>query len=106
MMRAAFREFMGGYDGAGLVEMLVDNIPDPLIGGARKFRNHYTGEQGSNSKLTKSVIEGGKDGSDPLLINVCKMYPSPDGTTFTALGRVYSGVVRTGEKVKVLGEVS
>lgn len=37
----------------------------------------------------------------PLMINVVKLYSTPDGQAFTALGRVYSGSVRTGQKVKV-----
>ena len=37
----------------------------------------------------------------PLMINVVKLYSTPDGQAFTALGRVYSGTVRTGQKVKV-----
>ena len=32
------------------------------------------------------------------------MYNTPDGSNFLALGRIYSGSVRVGQRVKVLGE--
>lgn len=40
----------------------------------------------------------------PLMINVVKLYSSPDGSKFHALGRIYSGTVQTGQRVRVLGE--
>lgn len=40
------------------------------------------------------------------MINVVKLYSTPDGQAFTALGRVYSGAVRTGQKVKVRNNAS
>jgi U5 small nuclear ribonucleoprotein component len=44
------------------------------------------------------------DPRGPLMINVVKLYSEPDGTAFTAFGRVLSGTVRPGTKVKVLGD--
>ena len=38
------------------------------------------------------------------MVNVVKLFPSPDGSTFTAFGRVMSGTVRAGDEVRVLGE--
>lgn len=57
----------------------------------------YTGDQ------TSSVAAAMKkcDPLGALMINVVKLYSTPDGQAFTALGRVYSGSVRTGQKVKV-----
>lgn len=40
----------------------------------------------------------------PLMIQVCKLYSSSDGTSFDAFGRIYSGTVQPGQQVKVLGE--
>ena len=38
------------------------------------------------------------------MIHCVKMYASADGLTFSTFGRVYSGSVKPGEQVRVLGE--
>lgn len=57
----------------------------------------YTGDQASSIAVAMAKC----DPLGPLMINVVKLYSTPDGESFTALGRVYSGAVRTGQKVKV-----
>jgi len=94
MLRAAMMSFFDGDVGNGFVDLCVDNFPDPKIGGWKKLRNCYTGEQ----NITSCDEEG------PLLVNVVKLFSSPDGTGFSALGRIYSGTIKAGDKVKVLGE--
>jgi len=42
--------------------------------------------------------------SGPLVINIVKLYASIDGQSFSAFGRVYSGTIRPGDTVNVLGE--
>lgn len=42
--------------------------------------------------------------SGPLVINVVKLYASIDGQSFSAFGRIYSGTIRPGDTVNVLGE--
>lgn len=57
----------------------------------------YTGDQTSSIAVAMAKC----DPLGPLMINVVKLYSTPDGEAFTALGRVYSGTVKTGQKVKV-----
>lgn len=57
----------------------------------------YTGDQTSPIGVAMAKC----DPLGPLMINVVKLYSTPDGEAFTALGRVYSGAVRAGQKVKV-----
>lgn len=38
------------------------------------------------------------------MIQIVKLYPTPDANEFRAFGRVMSGTVSKGQKVKVLGE--
>jgi 116 kDa U5 small nuclear ribonucleoprotein component len=40
----------------------------------------------------------------PLMMHCVKLYASPNGQSFSAFCRIYSGTVRPGEKVRVLGE--
>lgn len=62
-----------------------------------KITRIYTGDQTSSIAVAMAKC----DPLGPLMINVVKLYSTPDGEAFTALGRVYSGAVRTGQKVKV-----
>lgn len=42
------------------------------------------------------------DPNGPLMVYISKMVPIEDGR-FAAFGRVFSGTVKTGEKVKIIG---
>lgn len=44
------------------------------------------------------------DPNGPLVIHVTKLYSSPDGADFFAYGRVFSGTVKKGDGLTVLGE--
>lgn len=44
------------------------------------------------------------DPKGPLMIQIVKLYPTPDANEFRAFGRVLSGTVTKGQRVKVLGE--
>jgi len=44
------------------------------------------------------------DPNGPLLVHVVKLYSALDGATFHALARVYSGTLKKGNRVRVLGE--
>ena len=55
-----------------------------------------------NTSITKSMMECDPNG--PLMMHIVKLYPTHDGQAFSAFGRIYSGTVRPGDQVKVLGE--
>ena len=38
------------------------------------------------------------------MVHTTKLYPTPDATTFLALGRVVSGTLVAGQDLRVLGE--
>jgi U5 small nuclear ribonucleoprotein component len=44
------------------------------------------------------------DPKGPLMIHICKLYSASDGNSFDAFGRIYSGTIKPGQRVKVLGE--
>jgi len=93
---------LGRYFGypRGLVEMCLRSICSPSEGNLRKLQRHYGGP--TDSPLVRQMTACAADG--PLMMHVMKMYSSPDGTKFSALARVYSGTVRVGQRVRVLGE--
>ena len=43
------------------------------------------------------------DAKGPLMVYVSKMIPSPDKGRFFAFGRVFSGTIRAGMKVRIMG---
>lgn len=98
LLRLVLGQFFG--PATGFVDMLVQHIPNPIEGAKIKVETTYTGSL--DTSLAKSMIECNPDG--PLMIQIVKLYPTPDAGEFRAFGRVLSGTVRKGMKVNVLGE--
>lgn len=44
------------------------------------------------------------DHNGPLMINITKLFTSKDGTVFYSFGRVFSGTIKAGQQIKVLGQ--
>jgi U5 small nuclear ribonucleoprotein component len=55
-----------------------------------------------NTPLAKAMLRC--DPKGPLMVHITKLYPSKDLTHFDAMGRIFSGRVQLGERVKVMGE--
>lgn len=89
-----------GKGGVGLVDAIVHHIPSPARNAKLKIQRNYTGPLTSPHAQAMTSC----DPSGPLMIHIVKLYPSPDGRAFSCLGRVYSGTVRVGDRVRVLGE--
>lgn len=60
-----------------------------------KVSSLYTGEQDSSCALAMRRC----DPKGPLMINVVKLYSSPEGDSFQAFGRIYSGSIQNGDQV-------
>jgi 116 kDa U5 small nuclear ribonucleoprotein component len=103
LLRAALEKFFP--DTSGFVDLIVKNVPTPTASAIGKVSRCYTGVL--NSSVGKSMAKC--DPSGPLMIHITKMYAVNNqggtaGQEFAAFGRIYSGSVKTGDKVKVLGE--
>lgn len=60
----------------------------------------YTGPQtGEIAEHMKACNPRG-----PLVIHIAKLFPKTDVSAFDALGRILSGTVKPGDRVRVLGE--
>lgn len=84
----------------GLVDMLVHHVPSPLKNAAAKVCHIYTGDMSSPQAIAMKAC----DVNGPLMIHVVKLYNSDDMTKFSAFGRIFSGTVKQGQIVRVLGE--
>ncbi len=85
---------------SAVVDMVEKHVPSPLEAAAHKVQHIYTGDV--DTAHAQAMIRC--DSQGPLMINVVKLYSSADGASFRAFGRVYSGSVRVGQEVRVLGE--
>jgi U5 small nuclear ribonucleoprotein component len=74
--------------------------PSPSAAAKGKVARCYTGNQ--DGKLAQAMLEC--DPRGPLMMHCVKLYASPNGQSFSAFGRIDSGTVRPGVKVRVLGE--
>lgn len=84
----------------GFVDMVSQHIKSPTESAAKKVEHIYTGPM--DSDLVKAMKACDPHG--PLMIQITKLYNSADGEKFDAFGRVMSGTVRAGQRVRVLGE--
>lgn len=84
----------------GLVDMLVEHVPSSRRATAAKVQRDYTGPQ--DGEVVEFMTSCNPRG--PLIIHITKLFPKQDCSRFDAFGRILSGTVRPGDRVKVLGE--
>ena len=82
-----------------LLEMIIYHLPSPAT--AQKYRADTLYEGPLDDKYANAIRECDKDG--PLMLYVSKMIPTADKGRFLAFGRVFSGTVQTGQKVRIMG---
>jgi len=82
-----------------LLEMMVLHLPSPAI--AQKYRCD-TLYSGPLDDATAASIRA-CDPKGPLVAYISKMVPTADKGRFFAFGRVFSGTVTQGQKIRILG---
>jgi len=97
LMKAIMQKWLPAHE--ALLEMMVMHLPSPWK--AQKYRLSclYTGPL--DDAAAKSFQECNAEG--PLIVFVSKMVPTSDKGRFYAFGRVFSGTVKTGQKVRICG---
>ncbi len=99
LLRSILSNFFGYPH--GFTDMITEHVKSPVETASVKCSMLYSGLQ--TSEIATSIQACNSDG--PLMIHVMKLYSGADGSSFKALGRIYSGTVNNGQKVKVLGEL-
>jgi elongation factor 2 len=82
-----------------ILEMMVLHLPSPKT--AQKYRAEYLYEGPKDDEICKSIQNC--DSKGPLVMYVSKMVPTTDKSRFFAFGRVFSGTIGTGMKVRIQG---
>merc|ERR1711868_222102 len=91
------RKFLPAAD--ALLEMMVIHLPSPVTAQKYRVENLYEGPNDDAAAIAmKNCDEKG-----PLMMYVSKMVPTSDKGRFYAFGRVFSGTVKSGIKVRIQG---
>jgi elongation factor 2 len=97
LMKNIFQKWINAAE--ALLEMIILKLPSPVK--AQKYRAAYLYEGPPDDPSCTSMKNCDKDGE--LMIFISKMIPTNDKGRFYAFGRVFSGTVSTGQKVRILG---
>ncbi|KAL6899126.1 hypothetical protein ACP4OV_005784 [Aristida adscensionis] len=82
-----------------LLEMMIFHLPSPAKAQRYRVENLY---EGPLDDIYATAIRN-CDPEGPLMLYVSKMIPASDKGRFFAFGRVFSGRVATGMKVRIMG---
>jgi len=85
--------------GDTLLQMIAIHLPSPLTAQAYRCEMLYEGPQDDDvAKAFRTC-----DAQGPLMAYISKMVPTSDKGRFYAFGRVFSGTIATGQKVRIMG---
>ena len=84
-----------------VLEMIVVHLPSPVT--AQKYRVATLYDGPLDDEAATAIRNCDTSPTAPLMMYISKMVPAADRGRFFAFGRVYSGKVRTGQKVRILG---
>merc|ERR1712190_560781 len=82
-----------------LLQMLVTKLPSPKAAQKYRVENLY---EGPMDDTAANAIRS-CDPAGPLMMYVSKMVPTSDKGRFFAFGRVFSGTIATGQRVRIQG---
>jgi elongation factor 2 len=83
-----------------ILEMIVVHLPSPAVAQNYRVETLYDGPLDDEAATAIRTCDTSENA--PLMMYVSKMIPGADNR-FTAFGRVFSGKVATGQKVRILG---
>merc|ERR1711981_752928 len=82
-----------------LLAMIVTKLPSPRVAQKYRVENLYEGPMDDTAANAIRAC----DPKGPLMMYVSKMVPTSDKGRFYAFGRVFSGTIATGQKVRIQG---
>merc|ERR1719174_3694426 len=97
LMKRAMQIWINAAD--TLLAMIVMRLPSPRTAQKYRVENLYEGPM--DDAAANAIRACDKDG--PLMMFVSKMVPTSEKGRFYAFGRVFSGTIATGQKVRIQG---
>ncbi|TFL06203.1 P-loop containing nucleoside triphosphate hydrolase protein [Pterulicium gracile] len=97
LLKVIMRKFLPAAE--ALLEMIVINLPSPATAQKYRVETLYEGPMDDES----AVGIRNCDPKAPLVFYVSKMVPTSDKGRFYAFGRIFSGTIRSGPKIRIQG---
>jgi len=97
LMKRAMQIWINAAD--TLLAMIVTKLPSPRVAQKYRVENLYEGPMDDEAANAIRAC----DAAGPLMMYISKMVPTSDKGRFYAFGRVFSGTVATGQKVRIQG---
>uniref|UniRef100_A0A8C4E9I4 Tr-type G domain-containing protein n=1 Tax=Dicentrarchus labrax TaxID=13489 RepID=A0A8C4E9I4_DICLA len=97
LLKAVMRRWLPA--GEALLQMITIHLPSPVT--AQKYRCELLYEGPGDDEAAMGIKNC--DPKAPLMVYISKMVPTSDKGRFYAFGRVFSGSVSTGLKVRIMG---
>lgn len=97
LLKVLMRKWLPAGD--ALLQMIVIHLPSPVT--AQKYRTELLYEGPMDDPCACGVKSCDPKGE--LVMYISKMVPTSDKGRFYAFGRVFSGTVATGQKVRIMG---
>lgn len=98
LMKRVMQTWLPAAD--ALLEMVVFHLPSPATAQVYRVDTLYEGPLDDKYAQAMRTCDTSEDA--PLMMYISKMIPS-DGNRFIAFGRVFSGKVGVGSKVRIMG---
>ncbi|KAL0979927.1 hypothetical protein UPYG_G00191690 [Umbra pygmaea] len=97
LLKAVMRRWLPAGD--ALLQMITIHLPSPVT--AQRYRCELLYEGPGDDEAAMGIKNC--DPKAPLMMYISKMVPTSDKGRFYAFGRVFSGIVATGQKVRIMG---
>lgn len=97
LLKAVMRKWLPAGD--ALLQMITMHLPSPLT--AQRYRMELLYEGPHDDPCALGIKNC--DPKAPLMMYISKMVPTTDKGRFYAFGRVFSGIVGTGVKCRIMG---
>lgn len=97
LLKTVMRKWMPAGD--AMLQMIVIHLPSPVT--AQRYRVELLYEGPMDDEAANGMRECNPKGE--LVMYISKMVPTSDRGRFYAFGRVFSGTVATGQKVRIMG---
>merc|ERR1712142_1233603 len=97
LLKAVMRRWLPA--GEALLQMITIHLPSPVT--AQRYRCELLYEGPGDDEAAMGIKNC--DPKAPLMMYISKMVPTSDKGRFYAFGRVFSGTVGTGVKVRIMG---
>jgi elongation factor 2 len=97
LMKLIMQRWLPAAD--ALIQMAIEHLPSPVKAQKYRVENLYEGPMDDGAATAIRAC----DPKGPLVMYISKMVPTSDKGRFYAFGRVFSGTVATGKKVRIQG---